>query len=479
MRLMTGLWVVLSLCWPRIACGQQDAEWTVMVWMNGDNNLQDSIVNDWHEMAEVGSGANVNIVIQLDQSAKNDSYRFRLGSDEDFDPVLRSRDQIDEANMVSGDELADFIAWAKRTYPAKRYALIFSSHGTGWREWKVIEPGSPPTTPPIVVSSASVAPSATAAASLSANEEREEAAPSNEEPPTPPKFLPEGVFGSPNRAISNDDNSLGDALYNSELAEAVIRGMEGRQFDLIAFDACLMGMVEVAYGLRNAGCVLVASEELVSPAGYNYTDWLGRFRQNVSIDADALAKILVRSYDDIHILRLDQGRTLAAFDLERVGELTRAINWLSETLIERMDEERKAIGIARSRCTNYAYSGCDMGTKDCFFHIDLKRFVDELAALTKSEEVRAAAMRVSTVLKQARIDRYAGTERRGSYGSEGLAIYFPDTPQRFEFDHLASGAYFKSNRNFPVEFVTSTAWPDFLHVYHLGKREEVPQCATP
>jgi hypothetical protein len=351
-----------------------------------------------------------------------------------------------------------------------------SSHGSGWREFKVIEPSpAPPIAAPEIVRSAELA--------LAALNEAEEEEPppedrggsDDDEIPPPPKFLPEGVFGSPNRSVNGDDNSLGDALYNAELAKALKDGMGGRPFELIAFDACLMGMVEIAFGMRNVGGVLVSSEELVHSAGFNHSDWLRKLRENPAIDGPALGKLLVRSYDVAQTRRIDPQRTLSAFDLGTANELSHAISNLSDVLIDNVQTQRKAIRDARKSCTIYAFNGCDMGRRSCFFHVDLKRFTDELGSRTQGE-LRDAALRVSDVLRRGMIDNYAGSGRQGSYGSAGLAIYFPDNRSDFLYDALAQKAYFKINQDNPVEFVQRDGWADFLHVYHLGVREAQP-CA--
>ncbi len=44
------------------------ADWTFMVYLDGDNNLESAAIDDFLEMAHVGSTAEVNIVAQFDRS---------------------------------------------------------------------------------------------------------------------------------------------------------------------------------------------------------------------------------------------------------------------------------------------------------------------------------------------------------------------------------------------------------------------------
>jgi len=51
------------------------AEWTILVYMDADNNLEDAGIADFLEMARVGSTSLVNIVVQFDRAVGyNNSY---------------------------------------------------------------------------------------------------------------------------------------------------------------------------------------------------------------------------------------------------------------------------------------------------------------------------------------------------------------------------------------------------------------------
>ena len=41
--------------------------WTLMVYLDADNNLESAGIDDFLEMATVGSDANINIVVQFDR----------------------------------------------------------------------------------------------------------------------------------------------------------------------------------------------------------------------------------------------------------------------------------------------------------------------------------------------------------------------------------------------------------------------------
>jgi hypothetical protein len=54
------------------------AKWTFMVYMAGDNNLDGATLRDIEEMARAGSTKEVNILVQLDRIEDNLTRRFRI-----------------------------------------------------------------------------------------------------------------------------------------------------------------------------------------------------------------------------------------------------------------------------------------------------------------------------------------------------------------------------------------------------------------
>jgi len=53
----------------------ENAEWTLMFYMDSDNNLEAAQLEDLGEMMTVGSSANINIVVLCDRSAKGEPIR--------------------------------------------------------------------------------------------------------------------------------------------------------------------------------------------------------------------------------------------------------------------------------------------------------------------------------------------------------------------------------------------------------------------
>ena len=116
-------------------------EWTVFVYMAADNNLEDVGVSDFNEMEIVGSGPDLNIVVQFDRIPGhdstngnwNDTRRFLV--EQDYDPnIITStpvNDSLGELDMADPNTLKDFLDWGIDAYPANRYMLVMWDHGSG------------------------------------------------------------------------------------------------------------------------------------------------------------------------------------------------------------------------------------------------------------------------------------------------------------------------------------------------------------
>jgi hypothetical protein len=122
------------------------AEWTVMVYLAGDGNNEADCIQDFLEMATVGSNSDVNILVQFDRVpgyiATYDNWtianRYRIltgmepttaGAVGDWGDGLGGR----ETDTSSRYTLTHFLNWGIDNYPAKHYALIMAGRGADWR----------------------------------------------------------------------------------------------------------------------------------------------------------------------------------------------------------------------------------------------------------------------------------------------------------------------------------------------------------
>ena len=308
--------------------------------------------------------------------------------------------------------LRDFVRWGKKKFPAEHYMLVIWDHGQGWR---------------LMLEQA-----------LAKQK-------SGHAKPAP--------FPTTYRSVSHDETN-NDQLYNSEIQDALAE----EKVDVIGYDACLMSMVETAYAMRKAATVLIGSEELEPGTGWQYEDWLGKLCARPTMTPQELGRLLVESYERTYADR-DEKRTLSAIDLTKIDTLARATTPFSDELIGKCATELEQIKTARSECATYAPND------NRFFHVDFARFCERINANSHDQELCRLAKAARDAVSQCVIANYAGRERQGNFGSNGLAIYFPESKTRYANDELEEGGYQKNNTFYPVAFVKEQHWADFLHTY--------------
>lgn len=109
----------------------------------------------------------------------------------------------------------------------------------------------------------------------------------------------------------------------SELRDAIADA--GVFFEIIAFDACLMGTVEAAYALRNHTKYLIASEEATPACGLYYTTWLAALERNPSIQTQRLGRLILDSFILHAGIEANIPTTISMMKVDRVEALINQI----------------------------------------------------------------------------------------------------------------------------------------------------------
>jgi hypothetical protein len=438
------------------------AKWTVMIFLNADNNLEPFGISDFREMANVGSSSDVNIALQFDRNGSyattspqwSGCHRFLVKKGMRPQPSDAIQ-HLGDTNMGDGQVLRNFVDWAMSTYPAERYMLEIWNHGQGWRNFQV-RPAEGSETDVREFTQFRKGRIETDAQRRSARSSRS-IEQHGADLAARPQSIPHHMV-APNtvRYVSLDETS-NDKLYNREIQDALLS--LATRLDLFGFDACLMAMIETAYALRNVAKVMVASEELTPGDGWKYSDWIGLLRGNPDMDANDLGRTLVKSYRRSY-RGVDETVTLSSVELSKMDAMARSIDTLADALVAdlrsgKLQEIRKARAVCEEFAPGYGLHGIDLG------------YLCEAIKKTTGLSVQSTAA-ASSLLQEiggAVIANYAGEDRQQGYGSTGLAVYFPQSKALFNTDPEREG-YLKSNKHFPVEFVQKHRWADFLQAYY-------------
>lgn len=309
--LMIGL--CMAVCMTQTAI----ADWTFMVYLDGDNNLEGAGIDDFLEMATVGSSGDVDIVVQFDRidgfDDSNDNWtsckRFRVTSG--MTPTVANQvTDLGEVNMADPATLTDFINWATTNYSSTNYALILWNHGGGWRaRYDDLKK----------------------ALKTATTSESKEAIKQKLEELQKPGF----------KAVCWDDTSGGDSLIMSEVKSALDAATT--DMDLIGFDACLMQMIEVAHEIKDTGAsVMVGSEETEPFDGWPYDTLLGDLVATPLLTPAQLGSAIVNRYYESY----GNDHTQAAVDLTRMNTLSPLVSTLADTIISSWDTDEAAVKAA-------------------------------------------------------------------------------------------------------------------------------------
>ena len=125
------------------------AKWTIMIYIDRDNDLESMVIKDFNELEMVGSTDDMRIVVEIDRwdgfcynkyertgdddtSNGNwtDTRRYYVTKDSDPE-IIHSQiwAYLGEKNMGDPQTLQDFIDWSKYYFPADHYLLILEDHG--------------------------------------------------------------------------------------------------------------------------------------------------------------------------------------------------------------------------------------------------------------------------------------------------------------------------------------------------------------
>jgi hypothetical protein len=434
-RVFACAYLLLQVIAPASAATQPHRAWTVMVYMNAKNNLESDALENFLEMASVGSTREVALVTELGRPAQHYSEDYGGWSGVRRFYVTHGSTPTAEAaimdlataglstDMASGKTLGEFVEWGRATLQADHYLLIIWNHGQGWRDQF-----------------------ATSRAVREAAAQRAQHAPP---PVRGPASRPTASF----RSVSYDEDT-GHVLYNRDIQDtlAALPPLE-----VIGFDACLMSMLETAYALRQVASYMVASEELEPAAGWPYGQWFKKLTTQPKIGPRSLASLLVHEY------RLRYGdtykTTLSAIDLQKVSSLAKALSVLSDAVDAKLEREMTPLAAARGSCRAY---GEDAGLH---FSVDLRRVLDRYAAATQDSGLKEKTAGAIVALEQIVVANYTSIRLKDEFGSAGISIYFPESKTSFEADAPASHGYLADNASWPVEFVQKESWARLLRDY--------------
>ncbi len=359
---------------------QTQRKWTILVYMNGANDLEQYGSLNVNQMEQFGGDPNVNVVVQFkrisNQYDNSDgdwagTRRYEVTKDTNNSAIKSTLlSQRDDADMGRPSTLQEFVRWGLATYPADKVALVLWNHGAGWRTQKLTKT-------------------------------------------------------SVTRGVSYDD--VTDHHIDTIQIPAAMN--IDRKWDLLIFDASLMQMAEVAYELRDQAGYIVGSEESPPGEGYKYDLWLGPLTKTPTMSGVDLGKLIAQSTFDGY--GADSEITQSVIDTSRVPAVATAINSLGDALLKAKGQWGEQIAFARDNAENYAYSE----NKDI---LDFVRLLTENPSGSQTPRVNdagvlAACAQVKLALGSAIVKNVNGSQHPRSNG-QSILLCSPNLYRRLDIE---------------------------------------------
>ncbi len=421
-------------------------DWTIMVYMAGDNNLSIDLVYALREIQEAmrDKAHRLNLLVYYDGSVIDSPTQYCDFSDPQRPVTIpassfrnpRSPRRVSQGginqNAATMSALYQFADWClgkgggRRNRRASNYALIVSGHGSGFQNLSFLK------------------------------DDRAKYY------MTIPKFR--------------------------ETLSWIQKDLLGeRPFDLIGFDNCVMGMLEIGHELKDHASIMVGSEGYIPNAGWTYEHILKDLLSKRRLATPAAVGVsVVESFIGRQAEFAMGGVSvdIAAWDLERVRPVTAAVQSLGEILYRGMlmpdlcTELKPILLQSHYECQSYMFEQ----------NVDLKDFC-KLLSQAADERLGSADITLRPVEGKTRFDLKTELRKRcrvvikavencvllsgfsgGKYQySNGISIFFPWT----------AAIYGESARNYrKLKFARrgTAYWDRFLSVYleAVSRRESKP-----
>src|SRR5215510_6679188 len=452
-------------------------EWTIMVYMAGDNNLAVDMAYAMEQIKSVAeAGANTpNLFVYYDGNSPEIPTLYCDFSEPGKPRYVRSwkvEDKLYPVPLKHNENAADtrsilnFIDWCVNKVDvenggpvtkgrrADKYALIFSGHSLGFQDIGLFKDESSGKAMHM-------------------------------------KDFYEGLL-----KVVRDQESLDKIAEedpaNDEEEKMLTTKLLGQKLDILGFDSCVMGMLEVGFQFNKIARTMIASEGSVPSAGWTYAKILGLLAQEQNRNlhtrdvAELFVKKFIRTQDEYTVGGVSVD--MAAWDLSQFETLASAFDELSKSLLECFEDPdsriyrqmERVILYVHWKCQSYMYDqNVDLGDFCELLDQECGRVIEELGGgedTTLLQDVQVACGQVLDELKNAVI--LSGFSGGGYQYSNGVSVFFPWSREAYEV----------SRKNYESLWFTKEAkqkrlsWTGFLkkYLYEVSLRKfEAPADEAP
>lgn len=327
-------------------------EWTTIIYMAADNDLEAEALADMKELESVDMrNSKCDVLVLLDRSKDydatngnwHDTRLFKVAYNRGGNggeivskqiecPELEIYDskQI-EHNMSDANTLRRLLRFVARVYTAQHYALIIWGHGSGWQ------------------------------------------------------------------GAGADDESE-SVMSTFHLANV----LDELPLDIIAFDTCFGAVIENAYELSGKAKWLLASEGVTPPSGWDYEKLFSSFMDAEEKTVDVFCENMILQYKNQY--SREPLATISKIDLEKIDDVVGSVNSFAKSLADAVTvsnrENIRSLLFEHTLAYSYPKYPCDM-------YLDIfdmaKNFLEH-----EKEDVVTNAMNLQAALSDCVVQSWSG-----------------------------------------------------------------------
>jgi len=383
----------------------------LLLYMAGDNKLSDAGLRDGAELCDEGACEDVYVGVEIDTYGEHTgSIRYEITKPEidgngDWTAYRQVIERLSERDSGKPATLYDFLDWGLKRFPAEELIVVVGGHGDGFRR--------------------------------------------------------------PGRSLAIDE--FGSALDMTEVEYVFERkpfDFRKRKIGILGFDACLMGMLEIAHHFSPFANYLVGSQQVEPGDGWPYQDVLKVMKKNSSLED--VGKGIVNKYIDHYVKKqVMADTTQCVVELAKTDAAMKALSVLGEQIskiltksgaqtLNGQNAPPPVLQIDQVRAKMQSFADGE--------YVDLVHMAELLAKAEMSKDVTAACTSLKKAAKAAiRFNRVPNKRTsRKLRNANGLSIWFPGSIYSYTVDR-AKYAEMKGVEEYP-------GWLNFLDQYFAMMR---------
>ncbi len=421
--LLLMLSVIFLLCfiaWPAQA-KQKIADWTVIGYFNGDNNLARNILTiiDF-KLERIGSSDNVNVLILYDGAPETKYYGQDFSGTkllylEKDNELKKINSKVlsgfkGEFDMGSPETVEKLVRYATSSWPAKHYMFLTFTHGDG---------------------------------------------------------IIEGIING-----FSPDITSGSTLSIENFHTALKRGLGGKKLTALIMFSCLMNMIEINYALKDTTEIFIGSPDMIeftaypfeglartSPGGIAFDKMIEKLKDYPGITNEELIRFVIDASIELYkepIASFSESRfmplSLAGIDTKKVNEFVSYFKKFSKVL-----ENRLRNPVTQTEIFNILLKVAEKNRYYLGAYCDLYKLLAEISNNSFDSEIKSLADKLILILEDLTICRRH--EYREFDDSRGIGIYFPHPSIVNEIYQSYQKIYRES------QFAKDTGWDEVIELF--------------